>query len=710
MTIKKIVFIITIVTIFCSSFSQFAQATQIPGQIYQGEELLTYRNVTVYAPAVASTESGYVGVISTITVTIQSNGNGRVFVDTLPLTQVDMQGSARLAVKVASALVENDVNCSVDPSSFDYFFVVRTSAPIIGGPSAGAIMTVATISLLENWTIDNRTVMTGMINPDGSIGPIGGIPQKIDAAYDVGAERFLIPKGQGTYETMETITLNGGTTIITRPVLRSVSDYAKQYDIEVVEVAEINEAVENFTGYNFPLKESDTKITTQDYIESMKPLASTLLTDAREMYENASSNLENTTIPNNYPNFYQSDVLQRFQIALSSLEESEKWYDSDLYYTSTSKSFQSLISSRTVIYACEFFNSVDSATYIEDLIEEVESLYNSASDEAKNSEVNGFITLQTVGAAQRRATEAKLNLDAAKNEYQNSQPFYYFDVVEFLYKIAFTVERSNSIGWWLSIGSYFSDTGDITEILLENLALEYISEAEQSAIYSGIIVDEIGVANEDSSSYLSSANTLLDSARSDLENDYPAAALFEALEALVKANLALEIIGFEAEDRIEISRERASGNIAESREQGIEPLLAVSYYEYAESLSNESAFDSALIYYKYSGMIAGALGFTNVTTGTASSRYVGIPEIKSPNTGWLLENFEIVTSIAILSVIAGLGIGLIISGIAQERKKRKTTPKWKQKYIEEYEKIPRHPYFSDKDMPRSIRDYYKKNK
>jgi len=92
------------------SFSQYSFAESTPGQIYENSEMLSFRNVTVYAPAVAQTESGNVGVISTITVTIQSHGSGRVFVDTLPLAQVDMQGSARLAVKVASALVENDKN------------------------------------------------------------------------------------------------------------------------------------------------------------------------------------------------------------------------------------------------------------------------------------------------------------------------------------------------------------------------------------------------------------------------------------------------------------------------------------------------------------------------------------------------------------------------------------------------------------------------
>ena len=269
MKTKKILTILILSIIICSFSPQFAVATSNSGQIYEGEESIIYRNVTVYAPAVASTADGYVGVISTITVTIQSNGSGRVFVDTLPLTEVDMQGSARLAVKVASAIVKNDKNCDVDPSTYDYFFVVRTSSPIIGGPSAGAIMTVATISLIENWKMDNATVMTGMINPDGSIGPIGGIPQKIDAAYSVGATHFLIPHGQGTYtDYQETIEYVNGWPITVRiHVTVNIADYAmEEYGMTVTEVADIYEALHNFTGYSFIFNETDEQITTEDYV------------------------------------------------------------------------------------------------------------------------------------------------------------------------------------------------------------------------------------------------------------------------------------------------------------------------------------------------------------------------------------------------------------------------------------------------------------
>jgi uncharacterized protein len=699
---KKITIFIILLTLLFSSFCQFTIVSSDPGQIYEGDASVFYRNVTVYAPAVASADEGYVGVISTITVTIQSNGSGRVFVDTLPLTEVDMQGSARLAVKVASTLVENDENCDVNPAGFDYFFVVRTSSPVIGGPSAGAIMTVATISLLENWEMDNKTIMTGMINPDGSIGPIGGIPQKIDAAYTMGATHFLIPYGQGVYTEMVTTTesQNGWIRTVTRPVTRNIADYAmEKYGIVVTEVADVNEAVENFTGYRFFFNETEGKITTEDYIKAMMPLASTLLEQARQAYDNASSRLDNSSIPNKYPTYYKDDIADQLKTAKDGLIKSEEAFENETYYTSTSKSFQSLISSRFVLYSCQYWEP-GNTTFFKDLFQEVQSWYNDAASEAKNAVINGFISLQSVGAAQRRASEAKQYLDDADNLYKNGLNFY-SEVLDFLYKLAFVVERSNSIGWWIHIGSYFNETGELDKNTLENLALEYIEEAQQATVYSDIILTETGATTGDSADYLSKAEELLQTARDDLDGGYPAAALFESLEATVRANLAIEIIGVEPKDKIDLARESASNKIANSRQQGIEPVLAVSYYEYGESLANESDFNNALLYYKYGGMIAGALGFTDSTT-RSSSGYIGLPKITRPlNIDWPL----FVTIIAILSAVTGIGIGLISSGVTNKEDFKKLIPR--NLY---YYNRPRQPYFSKKDMPRSIKDYYKKNK
>ena len=57
-------------------------------------------------------------------------------------------------------------------------FLVKAGGTI-DGPSAGMLMTVAMIALIKGDPIRPDTTMTGCINPDGTAGPVGGIPQKM---------------------------------------------------------------------------------------------------------------------------------------------------------------------------------------------------------------------------------------------------------------------------------------------------------------------------------------------------------------------------------------------------------------------------------------------------------------------------------------------------------------------------------------------------
>ncbi len=709
---RKNAAILIALALIISLYTIFPIVKSNPGKIYQDSQSVLYRNVTVYAPAVATTEEGYIGVISTITVTIQNNGSGRVFVDTHPLTQVDMQGSARLAVKVASSLVGNDDNCNINPNNYDYFFVVRTSAPIIGGPSAGGIMTVATISLLENWEMANKTVMTGMINPDGSIGPIGGIPQKIDAAWSVGANRFLIPNGQSTYT--QAIVDRSSWIPVQRTVTKTVDEYVqeKAYNLEVNEVEDVNDALQYFTGYNFSSDISLEDISTEDYVNSMKPLASSLLSSAQENYDSSYDLLETSSIPNvggffssdNYKNFVEGKINN----AKKTLNDSEKWFEEKQYYTSTSKSFQSLINSRFVKYACEYYDiETDSnrQDYIESLIDQSTDLYDNASKKAKNSDIKGYITLQSVGAAQKRVSEARDTIEFWKKAYEENDVRSFWDILSLLENMSFAIERLNSVDWWIEIGNSFNDTEELSDETVQNLAIEYIGEAQQASYYSTILLEEMSSSDISSISYLRVSESLIESAQDDLDRGLAASALFEALEGLVNANLAIEIIGTNAKDKLDIASENANKNIAKLRTMNIEPVLAVSYYEFAESLSNESLYSSAVSYYKYSGMIAGALGFTNLSCGTTSSRYVGIPPVSS--NGYNLDYFFVLFGI-FLGLIAGLGIGFIITGVKSSLEDKKVKASKKQIYKK------RETNFNPKDypnnqIPRSIRDYYKKN-
>lgn len=74
-------------------------------------------------------------------------------------------------------------------------FSVAFAQNDIGGPSAGLMLTLGIIDLVgpEPLVDDEFVAGTGTIDPDGQVGPIGGIRFKLKKAAEVGAEVFLTP-------------------------------------------------------------------------------------------------------------------------------------------------------------------------------------------------------------------------------------------------------------------------------------------------------------------------------------------------------------------------------------------------------------------------------------------------------------------------------------------------------------------------------------
>ncbi|WP_419921732.1 S16 family serine protease [Candidatus Poriferisodalis sp.] len=75
---------------------------------------------------------------------------------------------------------------------------VRLDVDNIGGPSAGLAFTLSVIDALtpEPLTGDLDVTATGTIRHDGSVGPIGGVPQKAHAVVRSGTDLFLVPSSQ----------------------------------------------------------------------------------------------------------------------------------------------------------------------------------------------------------------------------------------------------------------------------------------------------------------------------------------------------------------------------------------------------------------------------------------------------------------------------------------------------------------------------------
>lgn len=98
------------------------------------------------------------------------------------------------------------------------------------GPSAGAVFTVGFIAAMKGDRIRKGIAMTGTIEPDGRIGPVGAIPDKLRAAAREGFRTVLIPRGQ-LYEPRWDL-----------PTL------ATSLNLSVQEVSTIEEAYEQMTG------------------------------------------------------------------------------------------------------------------------------------------------------------------------------------------------------------------------------------------------------------------------------------------------------------------------------------------------------------------------------------------------------------------------------------------------------------------------------
>ena len=78
---------------------------------------------------------------------------------------------------------------------FDFPFKIDIKTGNVGGPSAGLMMALNVYNNLipEDITKSMIVAGTGTIEIDGSVGPVGGIKQKIIAAKRAGAELILVP-------------------------------------------------------------------------------------------------------------------------------------------------------------------------------------------------------------------------------------------------------------------------------------------------------------------------------------------------------------------------------------------------------------------------------------------------------------------------------------------------------------------------------------
>ncbi len=139
----------------------------------------------------------------------------------------DWKDAARAAID-AAALAIND-----DPRTWLVTLKNVSTAYMTDGSSASAAVAVALVAAARHTPILSNVALTGAIETDGRISPVGEIPKKLQGAATGGISTVLIPKGQSRTRDWDV-----------RPLAESLR-------ITVIEVNTLREAYEKMTGQAF---------------------------------------------------------------------------------------------------------------------------------------------------------------------------------------------------------------------------------------------------------------------------------------------------------------------------------------------------------------------------------------------------------------------------------------------------------------------------
>lgn len=118
-------------------------------------------------------------------------------VTTLMVRRGDQQRTERIELEEVSALGRPGLGVALQTLDREIVlpFDVEVDQGRIGGPSAGLMLALTVYDLADDGDLTRgRTVAgTGTIDVSGTVGPVGGVPHKVAAAVDAGAEVFLVP-------------------------------------------------------------------------------------------------------------------------------------------------------------------------------------------------------------------------------------------------------------------------------------------------------------------------------------------------------------------------------------------------------------------------------------------------------------------------------------------------------------------------------------
>ncbi len=144
-------------------------------------------------------------------------------------------GQWRAGVWVSAFVASNVLGKDLTDFTFS-----AASGGYIDGASASGLMAGGFLATMTGQKIDANVTMTGIINPDGTIGPVGGIPEKFLGSIEKGKRKLGYPIGMRWSKSEA----NGK--------LVDLHQLAKDHGAEAIEVANVYDAYRLLTGKTLP--------------------------------------------------------------------------------------------------------------------------------------------------------------------------------------------------------------------------------------------------------------------------------------------------------------------------------------------------------------------------------------------------------------------------------------------------------------------------
>ncbi|MBD3361377.1 hypothetical protein GF358_01145 [Candidatus Woesearchaeota archaeon] len=491
----------------------------------------------------ALTESGGKrGVVVDLSLELKP-GKERVFLETFPLTKIATQVSMRFAQQIACS--EFDADCS----GKDFFYTISAMPGIVGGPSAGAASAVLAAALVKGFPVRKDVAITGTINSGGVIGLVGGIDYKIKGAAKKNISLVLIPKGSRHY-------VSDGKTI-------DLVALGKSVDIDVVEVATLEEAFEYFTNTTV-IHSNESIVLDPKYVYTMKAVAldlckrnediQNLLVDLRKTRGKKSSNNENS--------------------AIEFTKKGKSAYNNNDFYSAASFCFRSNVMLKREYFSLKEYSKEEIKDAVKTIREKIDKLDSAVS----NSSIDTISDLQAFMAVKERLSEAGHTLTKAENTADST------DASNIL---AYAEERYYSSVAWAKFFGLEGKRFHINQEKLKESCTSKISEAEERYNYvkSFLKADLSQTRNE------------LDDAYTEMNNHDYVMCLFKAAKAKSEIDVILSAVGVSkdrVQEYIDLKLDIARFALFKSYKKDVFPMIGYSYYEYAKSLKNTDHYASLL--------------------------------------------------------------------------------------------------------------------